>query len=660
MQPNRVIFITCFLFCINSLSQNVDTFNKYIEQNCFFIENTYDNINNDEEKLSEDLFKEMLYFKENPVDINIATEDELKRIVFLTHSQVSSIIEYRKKYGYIKTLNELYYIDGFDEHIVKLISPFIKISNNLDEKKHTIFNIDIFSSVIFNNDFHFVYRDSSWESSFFKNTLLFKMNSKYLNLCLKGDKDGGEAFFKKSNKQGYDFYSGYLEIKPDKILKKVIIGDYQLKVGQGLTIWNGYDLNKSIYNIELKKYEKNLISYNGINEYDFFRGIAIESNYRNFQSIGFISKNYLDAYIENDTNKNYITSFIFTGLHRNNNEIKNEKNVEIVTCGTRLKYYYSIFQIGMSFVNYYFDKSYIPDYKTYNFFLFRGNSLQKIGFDFILNTKMFDFFCEFSENNNKISYLIGFTKSYYDAILSILIRDYAPGFNTLFANPISEYKKFDNEKGFIFGFKFNIRNIKISGYSDIYFSRWLRYKINSPSYGKDISLQMDYAISEKNLLNIKLSSSNKCSIYSLTEDRIPVNNYVNTHSIKINVSSSFNENLEIKNSFLYNRFLSKVYFVKNIFIFSNTFNFKIGDRDNKLITGCIYYYINNYNLKYYYYEPMLYLNSGFEVFSGKGIKLFFIYKMKSIRPWKLYLKYSQSPSYKYSMHLIEFLLSCTF
>lgn len=657
IQPKHLIVIM-LVFYLNSFSQKYDSLNNnYIDN---FIEEFFDKELETEEILVE-CVDELLYLKENPIDINKATERDLKLIPFINQEQINNIIEYRKKYGVIKSINELLYIDGFNRELVNKLLPFIKISE-IKEEFNIVnkFSIDIYSSVLVNSNFKSLYKDSSWESSSLKNSfkLLYKLNN--INVALKGEKDGGEAFFSKSNKQGYDFYSGYLEYFNGQIIKKLILGDYQLKCGQGLTLWNGFGLNKSVYNSELIKYEKGLSTYNGFNEKNFFRGIAIESQYKNLQSILFISHNYLDAYTNkfDSTNEEYITSIIFTGLHRSSSEIKTENKAILNTYGARIKYRNNFFQIGTTLLKYDFNLLYLPDSNLYNYFTFRGKYLFKSGFDIIVNTKTVDFFAEISSNNRKIGYLIGLTSlNDYGMVFSMAFRNYMAGFNTMFANPISEFSKFDNEKGLIFSLKIPISKLIIRGYTDLFYSKWLRYLVNSPSFGKDIVIQLDYNFWEENLLNLKFSFSDKTNYYNRSDDIIPYSFNVKNYSFKFNSNILINKTLELKNSFLYNYFLNKENIPVKCFLFSNFYSLGFNNNRDQISTGFIYHFINDYYSKVYFYEPILYMNSGFRTFSGKGIRLFFILKIKHSRYWRFYFKYSQYPSYKNSMHSLEFLMN---
>jgi len=653
------VLLICFLFLIFSYSyaQEIDSIKKNFNQNELIIENILDK---DIDEKTEDFVEDLLYLKENQIDINKAKENDFKQIPFLTQFHIYSIIEYRKKFGDLKSFAELQYVDGFNEDMIKKILPYIKISNYSSIQNYSNLRFDMFCSLLMNSNFNSIYKDTTWESTSFKNSFRLKYSQSNFNVTLKGEKDWGEAFFNKSNKYGYDFYSGYFEIFLNKFtLKRIILGDYQVKSGQGLTLWNGYDFKKTIYNIELMKYEKNLVEYNGMNEYDFFRGLAIETKFKKIESIYFVSYNRLDAYSFNfdSTENKYFTSIITSGLHRNKNEIKNEKNVNITVCGTKLKYMDQILHIGMTLLNTAFSLPFNPDSNIYNYFTYRGKKLFKGGFDFLLNTKIVDFFGEFSYNNKKLAYLSGIsTKSDYGTILSLLIRNYPSGFNTLFANPISEYSKFENEKGIIFSFKIPVNKLIIRGIVDVFYSKWLRYLINSPSYGKDLFIQCDYPFYESNLLSLSFAYSDKCNSYYRTDDRIPYSYNVKNFTCKANSVINLNNVIEVKSSILYNHRLSKEYLTIKSFVFSNYYSFSWSDQKNKITTGFTYYYISDYNIKLYYYEPFLYMNSGFKTLSGKGIRYVFIYKIKNFKNWKFYFKYSQSPIYKNSLHLLEFII----
>src|SRR5690606_6142067 len=59
------------------------------------------------------------------------------------------------------------------------------------------------------------------------------------------EKDPGEEFFRSSQKQGFDFYSAHVFVRDVSVFKAIAIGDYNVRLGQGLAMWTGFGFRKT-------------------------------------------------------------------------------------------------------------------------------------------------------------------------------------------------------------------------------------------------------------------------------------------------------------------------------------------------------------------------------------------------------------------------------
>jgi hypothetical protein len=66
------------------------------------------------------------FYSENPLDINIASEEELSQLG-LSVFQVSALLAHRKRFGLLESVYELQAVQGFDLNSIYAILPFIKV-----------------------------------------------------------------------------------------------------------------------------------------------------------------------------------------------------------------------------------------------------------------------------------------------------------------------------------------------------------------------------------------------------------------------------------------------------------------------------------------------------------------------------------------------------
>lgn len=62
-------------------------------------------------------------------------------------------------------------------------------------------------------------------------------------MALTFEKDAGEVWIQKKGTKGFDYTSAYIEIEQlTPRLKKIILGDYQICIGQGLLVDNSFSI----------------------------------------------------------------------------------------------------------------------------------------------------------------------------------------------------------------------------------------------------------------------------------------------------------------------------------------------------------------------------------------------------------------------------------
>jgi len=81
----------------------------------------------------EALYDELSYLAEHPFDINTVTEEELKRLPFISGEQAEDLLAYRSRYGRMLSLYELNSVESLDIQSVELLLPFIYIGEYVDE-----------------------------------------------------------------------------------------------------------------------------------------------------------------------------------------------------------------------------------------------------------------------------------------------------------------------------------------------------------------------------------------------------------------------------------------------------------------------------------------------------------------------------------------------
>ena len=118
---NRLfIILSTMLFIIDIYSQSIDYENDYLLDIINEISDEEFNeqdINNLETVLQE--------LKDNPININNTTKEELERIPFLNDKQIESILYYVYLYAPLKSIYELIYIENIDRNTFYMLKNFV-------------------------------------------------------------------------------------------------------------------------------------------------------------------------------------------------------------------------------------------------------------------------------------------------------------------------------------------------------------------------------------------------------------------------------------------------------------------------------------------------------------------------------------------------------
>ena len=581
IQKASIIIIVCLCFSYADINaQEADTLQPI---NVEFITDQLENIaqSSDINLDYSDLIDDYLYYAKHPVNINSSDVDVLRDIYLINDIQLNNLKLYINQFGRLYSIYELTSIVGFDEETVKNLQPFIMIGDVSAAKKYTVnqlfnygrhqlllrydqiletrkgFNLPSDSainhpgSVYLGNPQHYYLR----YSFNFKNKLRFGITM---------DKDAGEVMFKgklsDSLKQlignkisnGYDFLSAFAYAEDIGIIKKVVVGDYHLEFGQGLTLWSGLTFGKSAEAVLVKKFGRGIRPNTSANENRFFRGAAATISWQNISFTPFYSSNNVDGnivpliYNEQDG----ATSIIETGMHRTINELLDKNTINITAFGGNIAYRHNKFTSGVTAYKTVLNKPLVISDELYKQFNFQGTEVTNYGADMAYNLKNVNFFGEFAGSSiGGLAGIIGIN-TFLDErfFLTILYHNYGKKYQNLYSNPFTESSAIANEAGLYLGFKALVhKHFSISGYIDHFNYPWLKYRVSSPSSGCDYLTQININPSNDVIAYIRYRYKNKQENFKEDYNYMPQISDVDRHELRFFVSYNVWENVTFKN-----------------------------------------------------------------------------------------------------------------
>lgn len=510
-----------------------------------FLEKKIENIaeNSSEDIDYTNIFENLTFFQEHPLDLNFAKADELQALIMLSDFQINSLIQYRQKFGKLLSIYELQAVPGFDLALIYQLLPYVKVERDLNR-----LNIS-FKEMIKRSSQEIFFRvsqvieEQKGFSPIAAEDLLDNPNARYLgspqrlftryrlrygNYLSAGftaEKDAGEEFFKGSQKQGFDFMTGHLAIQNIGKLKSLNIGDYQAQFGQGLTFWSGFGFGKTADAMNIKRTGQGLRPYTSVNENLFLRGIATSWTLGNFELTGFFSNkkaNTNAASVDSlSQDLQAFSNFNFSGFHRTPGELTDKGNIREQVFGGHVAYKLRTLNIGFTGVRYDYSAPLTRTESLYNKYEFQGKSNTNIGVDYNWIYRNFNFFGEVSRSaNGGLAATHGLIASLDPKLsLSVLYRNFAKDYQTIYSASIAEGSRSINEKGILIGLTAKpSKYFSVSAFFDRWSYPWLRYLVDAPSVGKDALAQINYTPSKTVDAYLRFRDRNRARNVTNVED----------------------------------------------------------------------------------------------------------------------------------------------
>ncbi len=474
-----------------------------------------------------DLFAELEFFITNPLAVNNASFDELRQLFFLNDIQINNLLKYISDYGKIVSLYELAYIDGFDSEVITMLTPFITLS---DEKQQ----VKVSPRQAFKtgrNQFFIRYQQLLETQKGYEpigdSLLSQNANQRYPGSSCKlytryahnyrnrlrwgftAEKDPGEEFFRGSQKRGFDFYSGFVYAKGDKFFREFIAGDYHLQFGQGLTMWTSYSFGKTSDVTGTRKIPRGIRPNTSVNENQFLRGSAVTIGYKRLTFSAFGSHKKIDATIGISDSLSgeviEVSALQYTGLHRTLSELENRRSIAETLYGGRASFTGKRFQAGATFYQMTLSADLEPSPQLYNKYYFRGKENHAIGADALYMFRGGQVFGEISRSASGGMAGLAGSSLFPSPRLAIsgIYRRYDRDYQNLYNAPFAENSS-AGEEGFFLGMYLLISpKLNFSGYADYFRFKWLRFRVDAPSRGKEYTGEFRYLFSRTTEISLR-------------------------------------------------------------------------------------------------------------------------------------------------------------
>jgi hypothetical protein len=464
-----------------------------------------------------ELLEELQFLSQNPINLNTARADDLRRLFFLNDIQINKLLNHISMFGNLISLYELQAVDGFDLETILAIQPYVTVTEDV-RRRHFSFQDMLREG---NSQYFLRYQRLFEEQRGFSDidpeALEANPNARYLgspyrlytryrftyynnvSLGFTAEKDPGEEFFRGTQPHGFDFYSGHIHLRDFGTLRALSLGDFQVQFGQGLTLWSGLAFGKSAEAVSVKKNGLGLRQYTSVDENNFMRGAGATLGFGDLEFTAFYSSKHRDANVLlTDTIEQealVITSLQQTGLHRTPRELEGKNAVKETIYGGNLAFKRRNFSLGLTAYRTELGAEYERRLSFYNQYDFSGRQNSNAGIDYNYIVRNFNFFGEAAiSGNGGYAFLNGVMMSLDPRLsLAVVHRRFSRDYQNLLAVAFSENTRVVNEQGLYIGLSAQLsREWRITAYADHFSFPWMKFRTYMPSRGYEYMAQVNY------------------------------------------------------------------------------------------------------------------------------------------------------------------------
>ena len=617
------VFVIFQLSCLSAQSSLGSDLNLLIED---FIEGRQDD--GDFELI--EIYENIYDAAQKPRNLNTVSAEELRNLFVIAEVDINKIISHRERYGAFADINELQAIQGIELSTLKLLSQLTYVSDGEIKPLAQIqSNTEVLVKVRRELETRRGFRSLNGDDPVYAgsaNYLLLRINHKndqQLSYNLTLEKDAGESFSTVS--QGFDYISGYLHKKDiTKHLKSVTLGDYSIRLGEGILLNNGFSFGKSIATVNIKAGGYPVKPYTSTIENLAFRGIATQWKVKNLEIMNFVSYRNLDANQTSDEFEQPIVSSLQTsGLHRSESEIFDRNAINNLSAGLNVNYRFKSTSIGINALTHRLEVPLVRSTAEFNRFRFSGENNYGASINYNTTIQGVYIFGEAGiSNGGAIAQSHGLITSLNSKLdLALHVRDFDRDFQALYSNTFSETRRSENESGQYIGFEYRpSKPWKINAYADFYKHPWLRFQIDAPSDGTEYLFRAVYNKRRKRTIfwQYRYERQQENSTVASNIDRV-VDTQI--HRGRIQLNEIVNSNLELRTRVEGSWFTRESDFETGILAYQDVL-YDDSDSPLNLAGRFMYFNVSDFDARIWAYESDLRYEFSIPFFSGTGLRYY--------------------------------------
>lgn len=647
------LLILCLL-CASLLCAQTDIFREQYASWDEFAATLATSLDDDGEEPTTSLLEELEELHATPLNINVATREDLLRIPFMDEARADSLLAYReRKGGYLRTLGEMQFVSSLDYDTRRYLSLFLYVgpspllatrrSTSLREawregrhEMSTLFAIPLYHTV--GDVAHTPAQAESSPNKFFEgyrlaNTTRYAYSYKHtLRYGLTLQKDSGEPFGTRgSHTYPFDYNGLYFYLRHRHY--ELAAGRYRLRLGQGLLMGGVAQQSRTGLLLRMTNGDARLSPHTGTDESFFLQGGAFTYTYtlpsgHELQLLGFVSAKPMDGTLRGDT----ITAFKTDGLHRTLTELRRRHTVNNYTAGSHVALHsrtHSLWQVGITGLYSHYSRTIYPVPQPYNLYYLRGREAAGLSADYHLRHHQWELQGELAMDRQAHLATTHTVRWHQGRRLSsfVQLRAFSPRFVSPWARTISQDSHTQNELAALLGAQWQpTQMVGVEGYAEYFRRPRASYRASQPSQGVEGHLQGRLALSREQQLTLRYRL--KVKQQDITGH--PLMQYVGTHRLRLQWDAT-HAHLDYHLSLDASLYATQTTSPSRGIMFSGRVRGHLPRRITLSAFGALFS-AESYAARLYAYQPHLLRTSGTAAYANRGTSLALVADYAPI-PW---------------------------
>ena len=495
----------------------------------------------------EEAYEHLNELAQQPLDVNVATQEDLMQIPGLDQNQINDILEYIHRYGRMRSIEELAMIESIDLNLRNYLECFLvaedeaakpwyakgQLRQSLRKVRHSLVMTARVPTYYRAGDqrapSHTYMGDNRYAGKYLgdpvSHSLRYSLRAgENVTFNLSGGKSAGEPFFGEHNRWGYDRYAFNLRVTHVGRFSQIILGHFRGQFGLGLVLNNNFTLGKQGMLAAVGRRLTAFSPHSSVGDSKHFQGAAaMVSLSDRIQMAAFFSYRKIDATLNADSTISTILTSA-RNYHRTALEMGKKNNSAMMTTGTHLSYERRRWGVGVSAIYSWLNREINPTYsktgkqnpsQLYRLHYPRGKCFWNFSADYHYRWRELRLNGETAIDKdfhlatiNSITWRTSLrtpwrtprhspehsperTPERAPTTLTLMAvqRYYTYQYNALFGSSFSDGGSVKNESGLYIGARWDISpSIVIEGYTDIAYFPWYKYLVSSSSYSWDNSI----------------------------------------------------------------------------------------------------------------------------------------------------------------------------